>query len=209
MSIWKRKWVYIISALLFMLWLAGQAMFQVFVVESPRPAFYWLNAANLMQLLAAIVMSAVLLVTNTRRPRGIDPDEMSPMSRVDHSTLDGFALTPYELLQHERRRTPPDRLPIDSTGIARHSGRKKHVVLDEDGEPYGRRVTDIPIRDLKRVISAIQQIKSAGHDPEKVIDLPDWARQLHMAARGGQSPLDAPSAEPGEAAARQEVAEQD
>jgi hypothetical protein len=68
-------------------WLTGQIMFQLFVIETPRPAFYWLNAGNAFQIVAALLAIALLLVTNTRRPKGVDPDTPVPAKRVDPFAL--------------------------------------------------------------------------------------------------------------------------
>src|SRR5687768_7862804 len=82
-----RKLIIIAASGLGLFWLAGQIMFQLFVVETPRPAFYWLNAGNALQIVAALLAIALLLVTNTRRPKGIDPDTPVPAKKVDPFAL--------------------------------------------------------------------------------------------------------------------------
>src|SRR6478735_4267140 len=82
-----RKLISIAASGLGLCWLTGQIMFQLFVVETPRPAFYWLNAGNALQIVAALLALALLLVTNTRRPRGIDPDTPVPAKKVDPFAL--------------------------------------------------------------------------------------------------------------------------
>ena len=197
MSGWKRHWVNYVAALLFALWLAGQAIFQVFVADTPRPAFLWLNGANLLQLFALVVGGALLLVTNTRRPAGIDPNA-PPLPPSVHGpakeVVDPFLLTTDELAEHERRRLSAAEVPPSRGAPEPHTPRRP-AVLDEEGELYGRRATDIPIRDIKRVIAALEQIKSAGADPEEVLDVPEWARELQrQAAENGDLPPDVQSA---------------
>ena len=82
-----RKLIIITASGLGLFWLTGQIMFQLFVVETPRPAFYWLNAGNALQIVAALLAIALLLVTNTRRPKGVDPDTMVPAKKVDPFAL--------------------------------------------------------------------------------------------------------------------------
>jgi hypothetical protein len=81
------KLISIAASGLGLLWLTGQIMFQLFVVETPRPAFYWLNAGNAFQIVAALLAIALLLVTNTRRPKGVDPDTPLPAKKVDPFAL--------------------------------------------------------------------------------------------------------------------------
>jgi hypothetical protein len=82
-----RKLIIIAASGLGLFWLTGQIMFQIFVVETPRPAFYWLNAGNALQIVAALLAIALLLVTNTRRPKGVDPDTPLPAKKVDPFAL--------------------------------------------------------------------------------------------------------------------------
>lgn len=82
-----RKLISIVASGLGLCWLTGQIMFQLFVAETPRPAFYWLNAGNALQIVAALLALALLLVTNTRRPQGIDPDTPVPAKKVDPFAL--------------------------------------------------------------------------------------------------------------------------
>ncbi len=183
MSVWKRHWVNYVAALLFVLWLVGQATFQVYVADTPRPAFYWLNVANLLQLLALVVAGALLLVTNTRRPAGIDPNSSLTLPPSVQGTakaaVDPFLLSTEELAQHERRRLTAADIDIEDIPIEQRTPKRRPTVLDEEGELYGRRATDIPIRDIKRVIAALEQIKGAHADPEEVLNIPEWAREIH------------------------------
>ncbi len=82
-----RKLIVLAASALGLFWLTGQVMFQLFVSEAPRPAFYWLNAGNTLQIVAALLALALLLVTNTRRPKGLDPDMPVPAKRVDPFAL--------------------------------------------------------------------------------------------------------------------------
>ena len=198
MSVWKRHWVNYVAALLFALWLAGQAIFQVFVAEAPQPAFLWLNGANLLQLFALVVGGALLLVTNTRRPAGVDPNAppLPPSVRgPSKEVVDPFLLTTDELAEHERRRLSAAEI-ASGPPAEPLAPRRRPAVLDEEGELYGRRATDIPISDIKRVIAALEQIKGAGADPEEVLDVPEWARELQRQAAAAEAGALPPMAEP-------------
>lgn len=66
----------IIALCLFCLWLASIAILLCFLAGlAPIP---WLVGAIVAQVGVACVGGGVLLVTNTRRPRGIDPDSPRP-----------------------------------------------------------------------------------------------------------------------------------
>jgi hypothetical protein len=82
-----RKLMIMAASGLGLFWLTGQIMFQIFVIETPRPAFYWLNAGNALQIVATLLAIALLLVTNTRRPKGVDPDTPVPAKKVDPFAL--------------------------------------------------------------------------------------------------------------------------
>ncbi len=47
-----------------------------YLADAPRPAQYGFGAAVLLLLAAVAGLSATALVTNTRRPRGLDPDSL-------------------------------------------------------------------------------------------------------------------------------------
>jgi len=47
-----------------------------YLADAPRPAQYGFGAAVLLLLAAVAGLSATALVTNTRRPRGLDPDAL-------------------------------------------------------------------------------------------------------------------------------------
>lgn len=64
----------VIIFLLVLIDLIGQGLFQVFIVDVPKPTVYYLNAANLIQLLSGIATILLLVNSNTRRPEGIDPN---------------------------------------------------------------------------------------------------------------------------------------
>jgi hypothetical protein len=182
-----RKLISIAASGLGLCWLIGQIMFQLFVVETPRPAFYWLNAGNALQIVAALLAIALLLVTNTRRPRGIDPDgPLGPTLGLDQATLDAFSLTTDEVLKHERKRVSPDQIAHTDEPKERP---RRNIVIDESGEPYGRRSTDISIADIKRTIEAVHQIREAGGIPEEIINVPEWAKTL-LAEREGNGAAD-------------------
>jgi hypothetical protein len=189
MSDWKRSHQYIIALVLFGLWLVGQAIFQIFVADSPRPAFYWLNAANLLQLLVSIVVGALLVITTTRRPKGTDLDH-PPLTELDRATVDAFSLSTKELRQHEQQRTRPEDVNLEPSDLERPKKPRKHVVLDEDGEPYGRRASDISISDIKRLIKAVEQEQAQSReDSERRSQM---AQEVQLAQANGRSPISAP-----------------
>lgn len=67
-----RRSLLILILILFAIWLGSVAVLMLFltgIVKIP-----WLVAALVCQIGAAIFGSGLLLVTNTRRPAGIDPD---------------------------------------------------------------------------------------------------------------------------------------
>lgn len=132
----RRYPIPIATALCFILWLAGQVLFQMTVADAPRPALYLLNVANLLQIVALMAAAALLLTTNTRRPRGVDPDR-PPVSPADRATLDAFSLSTDDLVDHERRRIP-----------------------------LGRRATDVSIADIQRTILALSQVAGDEEPPD-------------------------------------------
>jgi len=131
------------TTLCFLLWLAGQVLFQMTVADTPRPALYLLNAANLLQIVALMAAAALLLTTNTRRPRGLDPDH-PPVSPSDRATLDAFSLSTDDLVDHERRRISPETARL------------------------GRRATDVSIADIQRTILALSQVAGDEEPPDDV-----------------------------------------
>jgi hypothetical protein len=97
------------------------------------------------------------------------------MMGFDQATLDAFSLTTDHVLQHEKSRVAPTQMSRDDEPKERA---RRSVVIDERGDAYGRRRTDIPLADIKRTIEAVQQIKGAGGVPEDIISVPDWATTL-------------------------------
>lgn len=194
-----RNWVYFIAGLMSLLAITALSLnaygiYVCYIKNDPPGAFGYFTAALLLSFGAFAVVTAALLVTNTRRPRGIDPDApLGPVMGFDKATLDAFSITADEVLKHERKRVRAEDLPLDSESKSKqrrraydqddegvtHRGqepraREPHVVIDEYGEPYGRRSYDVPISDIKRTIEAVRSI---GGDPRDVL-VPDWVREI-------------------------------
>jgi hypothetical protein len=168
------KTVAMVACVLGAIWLASIGVLLFFIAGlSSMP---YLLGAVVAQIGVFCVAAALLLVTNTRRPRGIDPDVLrGPTLGSDQATLDAFSLTTDEVLKHEKNRVKPGEIAIDDEPTDRP---RRSIVIDERGEPYGRRRTDIPVADIKRTIEAVQQIRGAGGVPEEIITVPDWAKAL-------------------------------
>ena len=164
----------IVSGVLGTIWLASIGVLLFFVAG--LASVPWLLGAAVAQSGVFCVAAALLLVTNTRRPRGIDPDvPIGPTLGFDQATLDAFSLTTDEVLKHEKKRVKPDQIALDDGPKERS---RRSIVIDERGEPYGRRRTDIPIADIKRTIEAVREIKGSGGSPQEIISVPEWAKAL-------------------------------
>jgi hypothetical protein len=168
------KTIAIVACALGTIWLASIAMLLFFIAGlSSMP---YLLGAVVAQIGVFCVAAALLLVTNTHRLRGIDPDvPRGPTPGSGQATLDALSLTTNEGLKHEKNHMKPGQIAIDDEPRDRP---RRSIVIDEQGEPYGRRHTDIPVADIKRTIEAVQQIRSAGGAPEEIINVPDWAKTL-------------------------------
>jgi len=106
----------------------------------------WLLLAVVVQIGVFLAALGMLLVTNTRRPRGIDPDVLTPrlMRTSDESLL-------------------KDPLGMTASELARAA------VLLPDGNSYGRRKHD-DREIVKRVIAKIESL-----DSPRPHAMPDWA----------------------------------
>src|SRR5262245_54436188 len=71
----RRSSLTIIASLLALLLAHGHSISQVAALNVPAPAVYWLIDADLLLVGSGIATLILLVTTNTRRPRGIEPDE--------------------------------------------------------------------------------------------------------------------------------------
>lgn len=166
----------VLGALLFVAFGAFSYGVQIaYIRDDPPSAFGYFTAAFLLAFACASTLLALLLVTNTRRPRGIDPD-LPPQQLLgfDQATLDAFSLTTDDVLKHEKKRVRPEHVSLDDEPPRP----RRSLIIDEQGEAYGRRRTDIPMADIKRTIEAVQQIKGAGGVPDAIISVPEWAKAI-------------------------------
>jgi hypothetical protein len=86
----------VLLVLVIVFWTIAQAIFAVFDATTERPALFWLSGAHVLQNLLIITLLALLIASNVRRPRGIDPN--SAQRRVP----DPFGLDTSELLDQVR-----------------------------------------------------------------------------------------------------------
>src|SRR5258706_10598215 len=162
------KTIAIVACVLGTIWLASIGVLLFFIAGlSSMP---YLLGAVVAQIGVFCVVAALLLITNTHRLRGIDPDvPRGPTPGTGQIAIDD---------------EPKDRP-------------RRSIVIDEQGEPYGRRHTDIPVADIKRTIEAVQQIRAAGGAPEESITVPDWARTLLVEGEGAQEHGNGAAHDPG------------
>jgi hypothetical protein len=137
----QRHAVPLVAGALALVYFIGQGLDQIFAVEAPPPAFHFLIASSLLRLLAFGVLLALLLISNTRRPYGIDPNE------------------PPAAPASSRRET------------------ERESIVGADGLPYGKRRSDVPVEDVRRVVAAVRTLE--GRKPDEDLPVrPDWASDV-------------------------------
>jgi hypothetical protein len=104
--------IFLLAALI-----SAATVFQVYVVEAPEIARYYLIGSHSTYLLIVVVLLLLLVNSNTRRPEGIDPNERAaPAPTPQRRATDAFA--------------------EDTAALMRER------VLLPDGKAYGGRVED-------------------------------------------------------------------
>ncbi len=139
-------------ALLGAIWLASIGVLLFFVAG--LTSVPWLLGAAVLQIGVFLTALGLLLVTNTRRPRGINPDQ--PIDRqvvpIDIALLkDPMAMTAAEL--------------------------ERAAIMLPDGNSYGRRMKD----DHEVVKRVIQKLHADDGKRPMSSETPEWARELQQA----------------------------
>jgi hypothetical protein len=141
--------IYAAAAGLLLLALVGVVVTLLAMADVPRSSSFLLIGATAASMISSMALAALLVITNTRRPFGIDPN-----------------LTPDIL---DRRVQGLDDVPEDEQLVPQR--------VRVDWNQPGKRRTDLPLSVIHQVLDGIErQATEAGSGIDMDIELPAWVQ---------------------------------